>query len=125
MGFKYHDVRNQVPGYTQLSGTVTTGALGASTTLAINGVVSWTRISVGRFQIVLDNDYVSLLNVQMAAEDTAEQGFRFQIHSEAVTTALAGTIDLQFYDYNSPGNLIDPAGTILHLTIELQANDIG
>jgi hypothetical protein len=127
MGYKYNRIRNQRPGYTNLSGTIETGALGVLSTMDLPGASNWERVSIGRFRLTLEESHALLDNVLVCFEATSEVGLRYQVRSHNIQAdaGIDPSIDILFYDYNSPGNLSDPASTTIHITLDLVKSNIG
>ncbi len=119
---RYKGIIHQIPGLRLVAGVISLGVLGVASNIQASGILSWTRISQGRYRVVFQDAYPALAGPPvMAFQNTAEQGYRFQIRSEDVAGAtLDPSVDLLIYDYNSPGNLVDPANTDVYLEFLFQ-----
>lgn len=114
-----------IPGSVDLFAQVTFGASGAPTLsgtapLPNRGIKSITRLSAGKYTILLQDSYYALLNVTHAFIEAsgAPASPSMYISSNAVTTASAPAITVQF---NAAGTATDPAsGEIALIQIALK-----
>lgn len=94
------------------------GAGAVSSYTRKKGFTSLTRTSTGLYTLTLADTYPTLLDVEISVLKTSDAGVRFQIKSETVSTN--GQIVLNFFDMNSPGNLIDPVSCTLKIRAEVK-----
>lgn len=111
-----------------LRARVSIGASGAPTIASGTGmgITSITRNSAGDYSILLSQAFYALLDVRCAINSGASAPAApfMNIESNAVSTAAAPTLRLQFRDL--AGAAADPAsGEVLHLSIELDRSSVG
>lgn len=96
---------------TLLSGSFVAGAAGAVTVLQGSGIASITKLTTGRYQINLDENYAKLLNVnamtQRSAVGTTSGVLGIEVGSEQVASASAPQVVIQCMD--AAGADVDPA----------------
>jgi hypothetical protein len=112
--------------FTKLLVKVSIGAAGAPTIVSGTGmgITSITRVSAGKYTILLSNPYNSLLGVDSINRATAAPAAPVVcIATDTVTSATAPALQLQCY--NNAGTATDPAsGEVLYLAISLNRSSL-
>lgn len=105
----------------QLDAQVTIGASGAPTVTQALGISSITRISAGRYRILLQDPYVKILSlgICMQSNGATQSGvFACELRSSSVSTASAPSFDIQCFD--AAGSAVDPidgSGMIIRVAL--------
>lgn len=99
---------------------VTIGSTGAVSSAAGYGVTAVTRTSTGLYNIVLDQDYVKLVEVAVTPIASTLDGLAFSVKAEDVDDSSDPEVDLFVFD-PAAGTVVDPSsGTILKIKIVVQ-----
>jgi len=96
------------------------GSAGAVTSAAGFGVTEVTVTSTGLYNIVLDQDYVKLVEVSVTPIASTLDGLAFSVKAEDVDDSSDPEIDLFVFD-PAAGSVVAPnSGTILKVKIVVQ-----
>ena len=96
------------------------GSAGAVTSAAGFGVTAVTVTSTGLYNIVLDQDYVKLVEVAVTPIASTLDGLAFSVKAEDVDDSTDPEIDLFVFD-PAAGTVVAPnSGTILKVRIVVQ-----
>lgn len=105
----------------QLDAQVTIGASGAPTVTQALGISSISRISAGRYRILLQDPYVKIVSMGVMMQSngaTASGVIAVELRDSSVSTASAPSFDIQCFD--ASGVAIDPisgSGMIIRVAL--------
>lgn len=116
-------------GCVTLYGTITIGSTGAVSASTGKGITSVTRNSAGKYTVLLNDTYNSLLFadakiLHSTLSDASTVGIYANIFSQAVATAAAPTVIFQFVALDD-GAAADPAsGAVIYYKIEVKNSSV-
>jgi hypothetical protein len=104
-------------GITKLVGTIAISAGNVPTADFSGGVVvSVARNSKGKYTLTLSKQYKGFYGIEVAILKATDAGIaKYQVLAETVTTTK--TIQIGFYNHNSPADLLDPTSSTLYVQI--------